>query len=83
MNLKKRTLLQGGVFSLLAGLSLSAQAKKGASSASASALYGAAKMGDFDRTNPERAARYFQNCIRAGDVDGAVSCLDVNAIINV
>ena len=80
MNLKKRTLLQGGVFSLLAGLSLSAQAKKGASSASASTLYGATKIGDFDRTNPERAARYFQNCIRAGDVDGAVSCLDVNAI---
>ena len=29
---------------------------------------------------PERAARYFQSGIRAGDVEGAVSCLDVNAV---
>ena len=80
MNLKKRTLLHSGLFSLLAGLSLSAQAKNTASSAAASTLYGATQMGDFDRSNPERAARYFQNCIRTGDVEGAVSCLDVNAI---
>lgn len=74
MNFNKRTLLRGGIFSLLAVAALSALAKK--TSATPSALYGARVVGDFDRSNPERAARYFQNCIRAGDVEGAVSCLD-------
>ena len=80
MNIEKRTVLQGGFFSLLAGISLSAAAKKDASSAAATTLYGPTKVGEFDRTNPERSARYFQNCMRAGDVEGAVRCLDVNAI---
>lgn len=80
MNFNKRSLLRGSIFSLAAGISLSALAKKNTPAASASALYGKTKVGDFDRTDPERAARYFQNCVRAGDVEGAVSCLDVNAI---
>jgi len=34
----------------------------------------------FDRTTTEGAARYFQNCIRTGDLDGAMSCFDEEAI---
>ena len=78
MNFNKRTLVRGGFSALLTGVSLSALAKE--STSTPLALYGARRVGDFDRTNPERAARYFQNCIRAGDVEGAVRCLDVNAI---
>jgi len=35
---------------------------------------------EFDRTTTEGAARYFQNCIRIGDLDGAMSCFDEEAI---
>lgn len=34
----------------------------------------------FDRTTVEGAARYFQNCIRTGDVNGALSSFDEEAI---
>ena len=34
----------------------------------------------FDRTTVEGAARYFQNCVRTGDVEGALSCFDTDAI---
>ena len=34
----------------------------------------------FDRTNIEGSARYFQNCVRNGDVDGALDCFDDEAI---
>lgn len=34
----------------------------------------------FDRTSIEGAARYFQNCIRNGDVEGALSSFDEEAI---
>jgi len=34
----------------------------------------------FDRTNIEGSARYFQNCVRNGDVEGALDCFDDEAI---
>ena len=34
----------------------------------------------FDRTTTEGSARYFQNCVRNGDVEGALSCFDPEAI---
>jgi len=34
----------------------------------------------FDRTNIEGSARYFQNCVRNGDVDGALDCFVDEAI---
>jgi len=34
----------------------------------------------FDRTNIEGSARYFQNCVRNGDVNGALDCFDDEAI---
>ena len=34
----------------------------------------------FDRTTIEGAARYFQNCVRDGDVEGALSCFDAEAV---
>ena len=34
----------------------------------------------FDRTTIEGAARYFQNCIRNGDVESALSCFDAEAV---
>ncbi len=34
----------------------------------------------FDRTSIEGAARFFQNCVRNGDVDGALSCFDAEAV---
>jgi len=34
----------------------------------------------FDRTNIEDSARYFQNCVRNGDVEGALDCFDDEAI---
>ncbi len=37
-------------------------------------------MTKFDRTTPEGAARYFQNCVRNGDLAGAVSCFDGEAV---
>lgn len=37
-------------------------------------------MTHFDRTTTEGAARYFQNCIRSGDVEGAMSCFDEQAV---
>jgi ketosteroid isomerase-like protein len=44
------------------------------------ALYGPAHVQGFDRTQPEASARYFQHCIRKGDVSGALRCFDVNAV---
>ncbi len=78
MNFNRRTLLRSGSLSLLAGASLDALANQ--TNTTASTLYGAPQVGGFDRTDPERAARYFQHCIRAGDVEAAVRCMDVNAI---
>ena len=37
-------------------------------------------MSNYDRSTTEGAARYFQNCVRNGDVDGALSCFDAEAI---
>lgn len=37
-------------------------------------------MTKFDRTTPEGGARYFQNCVRNGDLAGAVSCFDEEAV---
>ena len=37
-------------------------------------------MSNFDRSTTEGAARYFQNCVRNGDVDGALSCFDAEAV---
>jgi len=34
----------------------------------------------FDRTTTEGSARYFQDCVRKGDVEGALSCFDPDAI---
>jgi len=34
----------------------------------------------FDRTTTEGSARYFQHCVRNGDVEGALSCFDPDAI---
>jgi len=34
----------------------------------------------FDRTTIEGSARYFQNCVRNGDVEGALDCFDPEAI---
>ena len=34
----------------------------------------------FDRTTTEGSARYFQNCVRNGDVEGALSCFDAEAV---
>lgn len=34
----------------------------------------------FDRTTVEGAARYFQNCIRTGDIEGALNSFDDEAI---
>lgn len=34
----------------------------------------------FDRTTIEGAARYFQNCVRNNDVEGALSCFDPEAV---
>jgi len=34
----------------------------------------------FDRTNIEGSARYFQNCVRNGDVESALDCFDDEAI---
>ena len=34
----------------------------------------------FDRTQVEGTARYFQNCIRSGNLDGALSCFDAEAV---
>jgi ketosteroid isomerase-like protein len=47
---------------------------------SALALYGPTHVQGFDRSQPEASARYFQHCIRNGDVSGALSCFDVDAI---
>jgi ketosteroid isomerase-like protein len=44
------------------------------------ALYGPTHVQGFDRTQPEASARYFQHCIRSGDVAGALSCFDADAI---
>jgi len=33
----------------------------------------------FDRTRIEGSARYFQNCVRNGDVEGALDCFDEDA----
>jgi ketosteroid isomerase-like protein len=44
------------------------------------ALYGPTHVQGFDRTQPEASARYFQHCIRSGDVAGALCCFDVNAV---
>lgn len=44
------------------------------------ALYGAEHVAGFDRTDPEQSARYFQHCIRSGDVSGALTCFDVDAV---
>jgi ketosteroid isomerase-like protein len=38
------------------------------------------RMTEFDRTTPEGAARYFQNCVRSGDLAGATSCFDAEAV---
>ena len=37
-------------------------------------------MSNFDRSTTEGAARYFQNCVRNGDVEGALSCFDAEAV---
>ena len=37
-------------------------------------------MPTIDRSTPEGAARYFQHCIREGDVEGALSCFDAQAV---
>lgn len=34
----------------------------------------------FDRTNPADAVKYFRNCIVTGDLKGALSCFDKNAV---
>ncbi|CAN5188986.1 hypothetical protein BH09BAC4_BH09BAC4_31170 [soil metagenome] len=34
----------------------------------------------FDRTTPVGAARYFQHCVRNGDVENALDCFDSEAI---
>ena len=34
----------------------------------------------FDRSTPLGAARYFQNCVRNNNLEGALSCFDDNAI---
>jgi len=34
----------------------------------------------FDRTSIEGSARYFQNCVRNGDVENAIDCFDDQAI---
>ena len=34
----------------------------------------------FDRTTTEGAARYFQNCIRTANIEGALDCFTVDAI---
>ena len=34
----------------------------------------------FDRTSIEGSARYFQNCVRNGDVENAIDCFDDRAI---
>ena len=34
----------------------------------------------FDRTTIEGAARYFQNSVRNGDVESALSCFDAEAV---
>lgn len=37
-------------------------------------------MSNFDRSSTEGAARYFQQCVRNGDVDGALSCFAAEAV---
>lgn len=37
-------------------------------------------MTAFDRTTPEGAARYFQNCVRTGDLAAALTCFDADAV---
>lgn len=35
---------------------------------------------NFDRRDPEDAVKYFRNCIFRGDLKGAVSCFDSEAV---
>nr|WP_199002156.1 nuclear transport factor 2 family protein [Flavobacterium sp. ASV13] len=37
-------------------------------------------MENFDRTNPAEAVKYFRNCIYRGDLKGALSCFDSEAV---
>ncbi|WP_207423888.1 YybH family protein [Desertivirga brevis] len=35
---------------------------------------------NFDRTEPAGAVRYFRHCILNGNLEGALSCFDTNAV---
>jgi len=35
---------------------------------------------EFDRTSTEGSARYFQNCVRNGDLESALDCFDEDAV---
>jgi len=37
-------------------------------------------MRNFDRTDPAEAVKYFRNCIYCGDLKGALSCFDSEAV---
>ncbi|MEV4189936.1 YybH family protein [Streptomyces toxytricini] len=41
---------------------------------------GTASSGPFDRSTPVGAARYFQHCVRSGDLDAAMDCFDPDSV---